>query len=201
MMLNFINEQGGQNKVIEFINDETALIVYKHFEKQYDYRIAPLTRLSSHRMFNYDVLLNEVIKIIKFKYNDIITSEKSTINIDIPVIVGRKKYFMEISTIIKASYPKFNNMIADKRIRPEYLPYYRERKIRRDKKVITIETIAFTLKCANEMNVTFRKERLMYSKSLSFNPIKVSEKHFMNFTKSIPIIRFSEKLKRECRIK
>lgn len=197
MMLNFINEQGGSNKVIEVINDETALIVYKHFEKQYNYRIAPLTRLSNHRMFNYDMMLDEIIKTIKFKYKDIIHSEKSTINIDIPIIVGRKKYFMEISTIIKASYPHFNNNITDKRVRPEYLPYYRERKIRKDKKVITIETVAFTIKCANEWNVTFKQEKMMYNKTLRFNPIRVSEKYFINFTKSLPSIRITDALLNE----
>lgn len=99
MILNFINEKGGSNKVVDFVNEETAIIAYNHFEKQFENRISNLTRLSHHRMFNYNVLLDAIIDTIKFKYSEIINEFKVAINVDIPIKVEGKLYFLEISTI------------------------------------------------------------------------------------------------------
>lgn len=197
MILNFINEKGGSNKVVDFVNGETAIIVYNHFERQFENRISNLTRLGYHRMFNYDVLLDTIIDTIKFKYNEIINEFKVAINIDIPIKVEGKLYFLEISTIVHSSYPTFNYSLPNKAVRPEYRQYFRDKKIKTNKKVITIETVAFSVKCRNERHVTFNNEKLGYNKSLNFNPIIVSKRQFEKFLKTLPEIRFSKKLKIE----
>ena len=186
------------NKIIGNVNG-LNVVLFGHVETRHQERLTVLNKAGHEEVLSFDKLKDVCMDVFKSNFRTLIENidEPRAIRGNVKIKLKGIEAWAEIAIEVRATIVDWAMITQDengedvyfnKEVAPDYIDYVKEGKIKIGDRVLTIETIALSIKGKNEKNdkISFTKFRTIHELKFKQRFINVSvadfKEMFVNWT-------------------